>query len=114
MNWADVQSGPAFGFTVVGLVIGPIAPSELTANGLSVPQTALHVEGEDDLEAFVAAVTSPRDLLVLPIHDTSLGAAAVRVHLSGRSVLAVSQNPETSSASMVSPMNLPVGRNLGI
>jgi hypothetical protein len=28
-------------------------------------------------------------------------------------VLAVSQNPETSAASVVSPMNLPVGRSLG-
>jgi Kef-type K+ transport system membrane component KefB len=96
------------------LSIGPITPSELEANGLLVPQTATHVEGEDDLEAFVAAATNPGDLLVLPIHDTSLGPAAVRVHLSGRSVLAVSQNPETSSASMVSPMNLPVGGNLGV
>ena len=95
------------------LIIGPISPAELVANALSVPPTAVHVEGEEDLEAFVAAVTSPGDLVVLPIHDTSLGPAAIRVHRSGRSVLAVSQNPETSSASVVSPMNLPVGRNLG-
>ena len=83
------------------------------ANALSVPPTAVHVEGEEDLEAFVAAVTSPGDLVVLPIHDTSLGPAAIRVHRSGRSVLAVSQNPESSAASVVSPMNLPVGRALG-
>jgi hypothetical protein len=49
---------------------------------------------------------------VVPLHDTSIGSAAIRVYRSGRSVLAVSQNPETSSAPVVSPMNLPVGGTL--
>jgi hypothetical protein len=49
---------------------------------------------------------------VIPILDTTIRSAAVRVHGSGRSVLAASQNPETSSASVVSPMNLPVNRTL--
>jgi hypothetical protein len=36
MNWADVQSGPAFGFTVVGLVIvfGPLVAERLRLPGL--------------------------------------------------------------------------------
>jgi hypothetical protein len=95
------------------LVVGPVAPAELVAAGLTVPPDAQHLEGPTDLEAWAAAVSRPGDLLVVPIHDTAVGPAAVRVHNTGRSVLAVSQNPETSAASVVSPMNLPLGRSLG-
>lgn len=96
-----------------GLIIGPVAPSELAAAGLTTPPNAEHRGGAEDLEAWAADVTRPGDLVVVPIHDTSVGPAAIGVHRSGRSVLAVSQNPETSAASVVSPMNLPVGRSLG-
>jgi len=95
------------------LIIGPVAPSELETVGLTTPPTAEHRGGAEDLDAWAAAVTRPGDLLVVPLHDTSIGPAAIRVYRSGRSVLAVSQNPETSAASVVSPMNLPVGRSLG-
>lgn len=97
----------------LALVIGPTAPAALAANGLEVPPTTEHRGGDGDFEAWAAAVTQPGDLLVVPIHDTSIGPAATRVHRSGRSVLAVSQNPQTASGSAVSPMNLPVGRSLG-
>jgi Kef-type K+ transport system membrane component KefB len=95
------------------LAVGPVAPTELAAVGLTVPPDAQHLEGPTDLEAWVAAVSRPGDLVVVPIHDTAVGPAAVRVHNSGRSVIAVSKNPETSAASVVSPMNLPLGRSLG-
>ena len=94
------------------LIIGPVAPSELEAAGLTTPPTAEHTIGPGDLEDWVAEATRPGDLIVVPIHETSIGPAAIRVHRSGRSVLAVSQNPEISAASVVSPMNLPVGRSL--
>ena len=94
------------------LIIGPVAPSELEAAGLTTPPAAGHTAGPRDLEAWVAEATRPGDLVVVPIHETSIGPAAIRVHESGRSVLAVSQNPEISAASVVSPMNLPVGRSL--
>jgi nucleotide-binding universal stress UspA family protein len=97
----------------VPLVVGPVAPAELAAAGLVVPPDAQHLDGPADLEAWASAVSRPGDLVVVPIHDTVVGPAAVRVHNSGRSVLAVSQNPETSAASVVSPMNLPLGRSLG-
>jgi nucleotide-binding universal stress UspA family protein len=95
------------------LLIGPVPPSALAAADLTVPTNAEHAPGEKDLEIWSAAVSRPGDLVVIPIHDTSIRPTAVRVHASGRSVLAVSQNPETSVASVVSPMNLPVGRSLG-
>ncbi len=95
------------------LVIGPVSPSQVAAVGLTLPPAAEHGDGPDDLEAWVEAVSQPGDLVVVPIHDTSLRPSAIRVHGAGRSVLAVSQNPETTAASVVSPMNLPVGRSLG-
>jgi nucleotide-binding universal stress UspA family protein len=95
------------------LIIGPVAPSELGVAGLMIPETAEHRDGTEELETWAAAVTSPGDILVVPIHDTSIGPAALRVYHSGRSVLAVSQNPETAAASAISPMTLPVGRSLG-
>ncbi len=97
-----------------GLMVGPVAPSALEAAGLTPPPGAEHRDGAEHLEAWAAAVTRAGDLVVVPIHDTSIGPAAIRVYRSGRSVLAVSQNPETSTPSVVSPMNLPLGRSLGV
>lgn len=97
----------------VELAVGPIAPSELTSAGFTVPHPTVHRDGDEDLEAWAAAVTQPGDLIVVPLHDTSIGAAANRVHRSGRSVLAVIHNPEASPAPALSPMNLPIGRSLG-
>ena len=95
------------------LVIGPMSPADLEAAGLTPPGSAAHGEGIGDLEAWAATVSGPGDLIVVPIHDTAIGPAAIRVYGAGRSVLAVSQNPEASAAAVVSPMNLPVGRTLG-
>jgi len=95
------------------MLIGPVAPSALAAVGLAVPPTAEHRDGADGLDGWVRDVGRPGDLLVLPIRGTSVGPAAVRAYRSGRSVLAVSRNPEISSGSVVSPMNLPVDRTLG-
>ena len=97
----------------VDLVIGPILPSALTAAGLTLPSGVEHRDGDNDLEAWAAAATSPGDLLIVPFDDASIGAAADRVYRSQRSVLAVNHNPETSAAMALSPMNLPVGRSLG-
>ncbi len=96
------------------LVIGPVAPSELEKVGLTIPAITEHRDGANDLEAWAAVATAPGDLVVVPIHDTAIGPAAVGVHRGGRSVIAVSQNPETSSASSaLSSMTLPVGGSLG-
>jgi hypothetical protein len=94
------------------LLIGPVSPTALAASGLTVPPSAEHRDGESDLLAWASAVSEPGDLLVVPIHDASIGPAAIRVYDDGRSVLAVSKNPETSAASTVSPMNLPLGGTL--
>jgi len=97
----------------VELIIGPVSLEELTMSGLHLPQRAEHGPGAEDLEEWAAAVSRPGDLVVVPIHDSSIGPAAIALHRSGRSVLAVSQNPQASSGAVVSPMNLPVGRSMG-
>jgi Kef-type K+ transport system membrane component KefB len=95
------------------LLVGPVSPATLQAAGLTLPQRTDHHDGPESLDGWAAASTQPGDLLVVPIHDTAIRQVAVRVHRSGRSVLAVNQNPETTSASVVSPMNLPLGKTLG-
>jgi Kef-type K+ transport system membrane component KefB len=95
------------------LLVGPVPPVDLEAAGLTIAPTCEHQSGAEDLEEWVAAATRPGDLVVVPIHDTSIGPAAIRVYGTGRSVLAISQNPETSAAAVVSPMNLPINRSLG-
>jgi Kef-type K+ transport system membrane component KefB len=97
----------------VDLIIGPVLPSALTGAGLTLPPVE-HRDGDDDLEAWAAVATSPGDLLIVLFDDTSIGTAADRVYRSQRSVLAVNHNPETSAAAALSPMNLPVGRSLGV
>jgi Kef-type K+ transport system membrane component KefB len=95
------------------LLVGPVPPADLEAAGLTIAPTCEHQTGAEDLEEWVAAATRPGDLVVIPIHDTSIGPAAIRVYGTGRSVLAISQNPETSASAVVSPMNLPINRSLG-
>jgi Kef-type K+ transport system membrane component KefB len=95
------------------LLVGPVPPADLEAAGLTITPTCEHQSGVDDLEEWVAASTRPGDLVVIPIHDTSIGPAAIRVYGTGRSVVAISQNPETSASGVVSPMNLPINRSLG-
>ncbi|HSP26930.1 MAG TPA: cation:proton antiporter, partial [Ilumatobacteraceae bacterium] len=96
------------------LIIGPVAPSELERAGLTVPDMAEHRPGALDLGTWATVATAPGDLIVVPMHDSSIGQAAIGVHRAGRSVLAVSQNPATSAASSaLGPMTLPVGSSLG-
>jgi Kef-type K+ transport system membrane component KefB len=94
------------------LIVGPLSPPALEAAGLHPPPSVEHHDGPADLEEWAAANTRPGDLLVVPIRGTSIRSPTMRIYGSGRSVLAVSQNPETSAASVVSPMNLPLGGTL--
>jgi Kef-type K+ transport system membrane component KefB len=98
-----------------GLLVGPVTPEDLAAAGLGTTVTAHHAhrDGADDLTTWSAAVTRPGDLIVIPIHDTAIAPAAVEVFRSGRSVLAVSQNPETATGAVINPMSLPLGKSLG-
>ena len=95
------------------LFVGPATPDVLASHGLVVPEDTGHHGGDESLEAWAASATRAGDLVVVPLPDTTLALPAQAVHRTGRSVLAVSKNPETSTASVVSPMNLPVGRSLG-
>lgn len=93
-------------------LVGPVNPSAL--GELLGGRDLEHRPGPADLEAWAQESTEPGDVIVVPLHDLALGPAAVRVFESGRSVLAVSQNPEASTSGVVSPMNLPTGQSLGV
>jgi hypothetical protein len=43
------------------------------------------------------------------MQGSTIGTPAIRVYRSGRSLLGVTQNPEATSSSTASPMNLPLG-----
>jgi Kef-type K+ transport system membrane component KefB len=91
------------------LLVGPVAPSVLEAAGLPMPPTVEHRDGAADLESWASAVTRPGHLLVVPMQGSSIGTPAIRVYGSGRSLLGVTHNPEATSSSTASPMNLPLG-----
>lgn len=78
--------------------------------GLTIPPTPVHREAGEPRD-LAAAVTRPGDVLVVPIHDRAIRNDAISVYESGRSVLAVSQNPEASSGPVASQLNLAVGRS---
>ncbi len=95
------------------LVLGPMAPSTLETAGIPVPTTVDHRDGEQAMEEWATAVTQPGDLVVVPILDTEIQPTAVRVYRSGRSVVAVKQNPETATAAVVTPMTLQFDQTVG-
>jgi nucleotide-binding universal stress UspA family protein len=95
------------------LVVGPVAPQELVDAALAPALDGEHVPGSRDLEEWAAASTRPGDVIVVPAYDATIGAAVIRLRESGRSVVAISQNPESRAAAVISPMNLPINRSLG-
>ena len=71
-----------------------------------------HREGPDDITDWVAENTQPGDLVILPLRDMELRPSAIKIFDSGRSVLAVTHNPESQSALNGSTMTLPVGGSI--
>ncbi len=90
------------------LVVGPLAPTTITANGLELPEHVEHRDGPDDIAAWALECTNPGDLIVLPFNDTAFRAGAVSIFESGRSILAVNGNPESQSR-LGTTLTLPIG-----
>ena len=65
--------------------------------------------GGGTISEWVATHTRPGDIVVLPFVGTALRSVAHQIYDSGRSVLAVSHNPESQSALNGSTMSLPIG-----
>jgi hypothetical protein len=99
------------------LVVGPLSPDLLAAEGISLPEHTEHWDGEvggpEEAEKWVAERTEPGDLIILPFHELAIRASAIRIFDSGRSVLAVTHNPESQSGLGSSTLTLPIGGSFG-
>ena len=67
--------------------------------------------GSDDIAAFAAEHTRPGDMIILAIRDV-IRSQAIEVIDSGRSVLAVTHNPESQPSLAGSTLTLPVGGSM--
>jgi Kef-type K+ transport system membrane component KefB len=94
------------------LILGPLPPASLIDADIALPERIEHRAGSDDISDWVAENTQPGDLIILPIRDVKLGPSAIKIYESGRSVLAVTHNPESQSALNGSTMTLPIGGSI--
>ncbi len=94
------------------LILGPLPPATLIEADIELPERIEHHEGPDDIADWVAENTQPGDLVILPLSDIKLRPSAIKIFESGRSVLAVTHNPESQSALNGSTMTLPVGGSI--
>ncbi len=90
------------------LVVGPAAPEEISALDIRLPEHSVYRDGVDVI-SWVNANTDPGDLVILPFVGVALRPVAEQIYNSGRSLLAVSQNPGSRSALGGSTMSLPIG-----
>jgi hypothetical protein len=94
------------------LIVGPLPPASLIEADIELPENIEHREGPDDIADWVAENTQPGDLVILPLRDIKLRPSTIKIYESGRSVLAVTHNPESQSILNGSTMTLPVGGSI--
>ena len=108
----SVSLGAQIGKTLTGkdhpLLIGPATPEAVSALDIPLPEHLVHREGLD-LVSWVEANTDPGDLVILPFVGVSLRSDAEQIYNSGRSLLAVVQNPGSRLALGGSTMSLAIG-----
>jgi hypothetical protein len=92
------------------LILGPLPPATLIEADVELPERIDHREGPDDISDWVAENTQPGDLVILPLRDIKLRPSAIKIYESGRSVLAVTHNPESQSALSGSTIDTPCRR----
>ncbi len=90
------------------LVVGPAAPEAISALDIQLPEHSAYRDGAD-VVSWVNANTDPGDLIILPFVGVALRPVAEQIYNSGRSLLAVAQNPGSRSALGGSTMSLPIG-----
>jgi hypothetical protein len=90
------------------LVVGPAAPDAISALDIRLPEHSVYRTGED-VVSWVNANTEPGDVVILPFVGVALRPIAEQIYNSGRSLLAVAQNPGSQSALGGSTMSLPIG-----
>ncbi|MBT4983055.1 MAG: cation:proton antiporter, partial [Ilumatobacter sp.] len=90
------------------LLVGPAAPEHLAALDIAFPADTEY-RGGSDVVGWVNANTDPGDLVIVPFVGVSLRPLAEQIYDSGRSILAVAQNPGSQPALGGSAMSLPIG-----
>jgi hypothetical protein len=90
------------------LLVGPAAPEEISALDIQLPEHSEYRDGIDVVR-WVNTHTDPGDLVILPFVGDAPRPVAEQIYDSGRSVLAVAQNPGSQSALGGSTMSLPIG-----
>ncbi|MDX2378732.1 MAG: cation:proton antiporter [Acidimicrobiia bacterium] len=91
------------------LRVGPLSPDSLVRAGVSLPEHVEHAPGPDDPEAWAEDQTRQGDLVIVPFHALEMRPPSIRIFDSGRSVLAVTHNPESQLGLSASTLTLPVG-----
>jgi nucleotide-binding universal stress UspA family protein len=108
----SISLGAQVARTLVGkdhpLVVGPAAPEEISALDVQLPEHSKYSDGTDII-SWVNTNTDPGDLVILPFVGDALRPVAEQIYDSGRSLLAVAQNPGSQSALGGSTMSLPIG-----
>lgn len=90
------------------LLVGPASSEDIAALGVTLPEDTEFRDG-GDLADWVNANTDPGDVVIVPFVGVALRPVAEKIYDSGRSILAVAQNPGSQSAFGGSTMSLPIG-----
>jgi Kef-type K+ transport system membrane component KefB len=91
------------------LGVGPLPVERLRDLEITLPRGAKTIAGTDDLAAWAEVHTEPGDIIVFPFRRTAIRRPAVSLHKAGRSILAVTHNPESQSPLGGPTMTLPIG-----
>jgi hypothetical protein len=89
------------------LIVGPVPPDAITNHDIALPEQTEHLGEPDDIASFAAEHSQPGDIVILPTRTTEIGSRALEVFESGRSVLAVTHNPESQPSLSGTTMTLP-------
>jgi Kef-type K+ transport system membrane component KefB len=90
------------------LIVGPLAADAVTGAGIALPEQTLHRGEPGDIRAFANEHSEPGDIVILPTRDAEMSSLAIELYHTGRSVLAVTHNPESQPSLSASTMTLPV------
>ena len=114
----SLQLGADVASTLLGhdesLLVGPLAPSAASNAGITLTDRLEHRKwSTGDFAEWVAGCTEPGDLVIVPLRDPELRSKVIDIFDSGRSVLAVTHNPESALDLAGRTMSLSVEGSVG-
>jgi Kef-type K+ transport system membrane component KefB len=94
------------------MVIGPLTDGAIVDFDIPLPAHAERRGGSEKIAHFAIENSEPGDMVIIPMRDIAIRSDALAVFEAGRSVLAVTHNPESQSALNASTLTLPVGATI--